>query len=384
MRAKGILLATIICAALFVGTDHYAAIAQPDGQAAPEPAPQPAPPEAGPQPAPRPNPAEDEALRESIQKGLDYLARVQTAEGAIGEQNRLAATSLAGMAFLSGGNFPGRGKYCKNVEMAIRFIVDKTAAPSGYLQLESSNMYSHGFAMLFLAEVYGTIPPYMELQPKVLRVLKKSVDLLERCQGPEGGWWYNPTKNNQGQGADISVTVCETNALRAARNGGIAVDKRVIQKALECVKVAQNSDGGFSYRVINGKGTGGSALPRSAGAVCILQALGAYDDPATQKGLEYLVKNTAATGFKNTSWPFYAAYYLSQAMLMGGDKYWTKWWPVVKKDLVSLQQADGSWAGEGGKGVGTGMALIVLQMPNHYLPIYQEGIEGNRPPSASE
>jgi hypothetical protein len=353
---------------LFTGSSLYS---QPE----PEPAP-PAEAQPAPQPGPQPAPGADEALRSSVQKGLDFLARVQTAEGDIADQNKLAGTSLAGMAFLSGGNLPGRGKYCKNVEMAIRFIVDKTATPSGYMQLESSNMYSHGFATLFLAEAYGTIPPYMKLQPKVLKVLKKSVDLLERCQSPEGGWWYNPTKNNAGQGADISVTVCETNALRAARNCGVAVDKRVIEKALACVKKAQNTDGGFSYRVYIERpgGDNDSQVPRSAGAVCILQALGAYNDTATQKGLEYLTKNTK-TGFKNTSWQFYAAYYLSQAMLMGGTKYWSNWWPIVKKDMLSMQQGDGSWSGEGGKGVGTGMALIVLQMPYRYLPIYQEGIE---------
>ena len=360
MRVKGLSLAILLCGVLLAGSSAF----PDDGQ--PQPPPQPAPPV---------NPAGDEALRNGIQKGLDVLARLQTPQGDIGEQNKLASTSLAGMAFLSGGNLPGRGKYCKNVEMAIRFIVDNTATPSGYLQLEGSNMYSHGFATLFLAESYGTIPPYMKLQPKVFKVLKKSVDLIERCQSLEGGWWYNPQKNTGGSGADISVTVCETNALRAARNCGIAVDKRVIEKALKCVKKAQNGDGGFSYRVyVDRPNDGDSQLPRSAGAVCVLQALGAYNDPETQKGLEYLMKNTEG-GFKNASWRFYAAYYLSQAMLMGGEKYWVKWWPLIKADMLSQQSGDGSWQGEGGKGYGTAVALIILQMPYRYLPIYQEGIE---------
>jgi len=366
MRTIGLSLAILLFGLLLTG-----AAAFPQGEQ-PQPAPQPAPPSAA---------MTDEALRNGVQRGLDFLASVQTAQGDIGEQNKLATTSLAGMAFLSGGNVPGRGKYCKSVEMAIRFIVENTATPGGYFQYENSNMYSHGFATLFLAEAYGMIPPYLKLQPKVLRVLKKSVDLMERCQSVEGGWWYNPQKNNAGQGADISVTVCETNALRAARNCGIAVDKRVIEKALKCVKQAQNGDGGFSYRVYVERGNDGdSQLPRSAGAVCILQALGAYNDPETQKGLEYLMKNTEG-GFKNASWRFYAAYYLSQAMLMGGEKYWAKWWPVVKADMLSTQQGDGSWQGEGGKGYGTAVALIILQMPYRYLPIYQEGIENadNRP-----
>jgi hypothetical protein len=367
MRVKGLSLAILLCGVLLSGASAFSDDAQPQ-----------------PAPAPAAKPVDDEAFRSGIQKGLDVLARMQTPQGDIGKQNKLASTSLAGMAFLSGGNFPGRGKYCKNVEMAIRFIVENTATPSGYLQFEASNMYSHGLATLFLAESYGTIPPYMKLQPKVLKVLKKSVDLIEKCQGPEGGWWYDPRRDTSGNGADISVTVMETNALRAAREAGTGVDKRVIENALKCVKIAQNQDGGFCYRVhvSTGNDGGGSLLPRSAGAVCILLALGDYTDVAVKKGLGYLKANTT-TGLKpETPWWYYAAYYVSQAYFMSGEENWREWWPRIRDVLLSKQDADGSWQGEGGRGYGTAVALIILQMPYRYLPIYQEGIEGGKTSSS--
>lgn len=364
MRAIGLLMAVFLSGVLLAGAQVFSQD----------------------EPAPPPAPAADEALRNSIKKALESLAAVQDRNtGAIGEQPyRLATTSMAGMAFLSGGNVPGRGLYGRNVELAIRFILDNAVTPSGYLQLDGSNMYSHGFAALFLAESYGMIPPYTKLQPRVLKALKKAVDLIERCQSPEGGWWYNPQKNSGGQGADISVTVCETNALRAARNCGVAVDKRVIENALKCVKSAQNGDGGFSYRVYVGRGgEGGSEFPRSAGAVCILQTLGKWDDATTQKGIKYL-KDKTKGGLVGVNWYFYAVYYMSQAMFMSGDTNWNEWWPKIKADLIKLQQPDGSWQGqEGGKGFGTAVALIILQMPYRYLPIYQEGIE-KAPPTPAE
>jgi hypothetical protein len=331
-------------------------------------------------PPPKPGVEKDSALDESVRKGLEYLAKSQDPNtGAIGDPSyKLASTSLAGMAFLSGGNLPGRGLYGKNVEMAIRFILNNATSPSGYMQHESSNMYSHGFATLFLAEAYGTVPPYMKLQPKMYKVLKKSIDLIERCQSPEGGWWYNPTKSNAGQGADISVTVCETNALRAARNCGVAVDKRVVENALKCVKGAQNDDGGFSYRTyVERRNDGSSAVPRSAGAVCILQSLGAYTDLETQKGIDYLKRSAVdqKVDMSQLGATYYALYYLSQSMFMSGMKNWNEWWPKVKALLLSKQGPDGGWQGEGGKGYGTAVALIILQMPYRYLPIYQEGIE---------
>jgi hypothetical protein len=320
---------------------------------------------------------QDPVLKNSLAKGFDYLvAQQDKATGVIGRENKLASTSLAGMAFLSAGNLPGRGKYCRNLELAIEFVVDKAAAPNGYLSFEASNMYAHGLAMMFLAEAYGTIPVYSPLERKVRRVLRQAANLLEKCQGEEGGWWYNPIKDSGGGGSDISITVMETNALRAARVGGISVDKRVIAKAVQCTKIAQNADGGFSYRVFkNGKNSGGSALPRSAGAVCILLALGiSADDPAVQKGLAYLKDNAKEGIPKETGHWYYTAYYLSQALFMSGKANWDAWWPKIREDLLKRQQADGSWKGEGGSAYGTAIALIVLQMPYRFLPLYQEGI----------
>jgi hypothetical protein len=325
----------------------------------------------------------DEKTRLAIQKGLKYLSDIQEkSTGAFGTDNKLAATSLAGMAFLSGGNLPGRGLYGKNVELALTFILSNAVMPTGYIQIAGSNMYSHGFAALFLAECYGAIPPYMKLDVKVRKALTKAVQLLEKCQNAEGGWWYDPQKNSGVQGADISVTVCETNALRAARNCGVTVDKRVIEAALKCVKAAHNqNDGGFSYRVNNGKGSGGSEFPRSAGAVCILQALGAYDTPEAKAGIRFLLERSTPEKKGQMQFAgafmYYACYYASQAMFMSGKENWDRWWPYIRDVMLGQQQPTGGWPpGEGqNPAYGTAISLIVLQMPYRYLPIYQEGVD---------
>lgn len=365
------MLALIACGLVLAG----GLVARGQGEAPPA-----ATPEGG---TPRPTEMDDKT-RDAIDKGMKFLASIQDrSTGGFGDQNKLVATSLAGMAFLSGGNLPGRGLYGKNVEDAVNFILTNAVMPTGYLQFQMSNMYTHGFTALFLAEAYGTLPPYTKLEPRVRKALGKAIELLEKCQNPEGGWWYEPQKNSGGQGADISVTVCETNALRAARNCGIAVDKRVIEKALKCVKAAANPGGGFSYRVYAGRGGDGqSAFARSAGAVCILEALGAYKEKETKAGLKYLVDNGlpkqggVQLQFAG-SYLYYASYYASQAMFMAGKSYWDKWWPFIRDVLVGQQQPDGSWPpGEGqNKAYSAGISLIVLQMPFRYLPIYQEGVE---------
>jgi hypothetical protein len=238
-------------------------------------------------------------------------------------------------------------------------------------------MYSHGFATMFLAEVYGMLPPRTELGPRVRKVLVEAIRLIEEVQDGEGGWWYEPVKAN-GSGADISVTVCETMALRAAKDAGIEVDKRVVNRAIKCVTNAANkSDGGFAYRVQGGRATTESAFERTAAGVCILQGLGVYNEEVTQRGLNYLMERlpSEATVSARNRFYYYGCYYSTQAMFTAGGDRWKKWYRGISMELLGKQSTKGSWpSGEGGDAYAAGMALIVLQIPYRYLPIL-EGTE---------
>jgi hypothetical protein len=59
-------------------------------------------------------------------------------------------------------------------------------------------------------------------------------------------------------------------------------------------------------------------------------------------------------------------------MYLAGGEHWRAWWPAIREELLARQGADGSWSdGQNGNAYGTAMALIVLQMPKRYLPIFQ-------------
>ena len=52
---------------------------------------------------------------------------------------------------------------------------------------------------------------------------------------------------------------------------------------------------------------------------------------------------------------------------------WSAWWPAIREELIATQQAEGNWQDPAvGDVYGTAMALIVLQMPKRYLPIFQK------------
>ncbi len=68
---------------------------------------------------------------------------------------------------------------------------------------------------------------------------------------------------------------------------------------------------------------------------------------------------------------FYGHYYAAQAMWIRGGDDWNQWYPAIRDELVSKRLAQGYWNDSVGSYYGTAMALIILQMPNNYLPIFQ-------------
>ncbi|HUU82469.1 MAG TPA: prenyltransferase/squalene oxidase repeat-containing protein [Phycisphaerae bacterium] len=303
------------------------------------------------------------ALTSAAEQGLAWLALQQKEDGSFGSLSHygrhVGITGLAGLAFMADGNTPGRGRYCDVVEGCVAFILDHSSE-SGLLAAETSHgpMYGHGFATLFLAEVYGMSP-----RPELREALRKAVRLIVSTQNEEGGWRYQPVRHD----ADLSVTVCEIMALRAARNAGIFVEKSTVDGAIEYVKKSQNPDGGFRYML----NSGGSAFARSAAGVAALQYAGIYQGPEIEGGLEYIARFIPPTE-QSVGHMFYGHYYAAQAMFLAGDRQWRPWWPAVRDDLLARQTDEGFWRGQAGTEYGTAMALIILQMPNRLLPIFQK------------
>jgi hypothetical protein len=312
-------------------------------------------------------------LDRAVAKGLEYLASEQTDDGSFGSGRygkNIAVTALACIALMADGNLPGRGKYGKNVQKGLEFVLS-SSTETGLLAADSTNgpMYGHGFATLFLGEVYGMTKGGGEtnLSTRVHEALVKACTLIQRSQNNEGGWRYNPVPYD----ADISVTICQIMALRSARNAGIEVPKETIDKAVEYVRKCQNPDGGFRYQDT----TGVSAWPRSAAGVASLYYAGIYQDDAIDRGVKY-VMNAGYPGANNPNSGahyFYGHYYSVQCMYLAGGQSWARWWPAVRRELLDKQLKDGSWADPSvGPAYGTAMALIILQMPKRFLPIFQK------------
>jgi squalene cyclase len=249
----------------------------------------------------------------AIEKGLAFLASRQAKNGSWSEgQSGAGITGLAGLALMSGGNLPGRGKYGDNVQRAVEYVL-AASQESGLIAADNSHgpMYGHGFATLFLGEVYG-----MTGDDDVKEKLQKAVRLIQKTQNREGGWRYQPVPYD----ADISVTITEIMALRVAS----------------------------------------------------LYYGGVFEGNDLKRGLEYLIQFVPGKGMSDSEGHyFYGHYYAVQAMFLAGGDYWAKWYPAIRDQLIARQnKTTGGWSGDVTDEYATALALIVLQMPHRYLPVF--------------
>lgn len=306
---------------------------------------------------------------QSINKGLAYLARVQREDGSFGTgiyASNVGVTALSGMAFLAAGHTPDRGKYGEVVSKTVQFLLSRSRASGLIIEPKSRShgpMYGHGFATLFLAEVYGMLSD-KEQSTELRTKLKKAVELIVNSQNEEGGWRYNPIPKE----ADMSVTVCQIMALRAARNSGIHVPKTTIDRCIEYVKKCQNPDGGFSYQLNQRRE---SEFPRSAAGIVALYSAGLYDAQEIESAVDYVNK------FLNrqiSTHYYYGHYYAVQAMWFHGGESWKQWYPFIRQELIKNQnQKEGYWDHHDQhicNEYRTAMACLILQLPNQYLPIF--------------
>ena len=329
----------------------------------------------------------------AVEKGLSYLAMHQNPDGSwtdrVGRKVHMTyrgtvaphvgVTGLAGIAFLAHGVLPGQGSagfvmkngrkisYCDVLEKALEYVMSRVSAANGFISANGSRMYSHAFATLFLAEVYGT-GSYRDAE-KVRRSLKNAIRLIVNAQNAEGGWRYRPGA----QDSDMSITVCQVMALRAARNAGVEVPLGTIQGAVNYVKKSfVPGVGAFTYQLgLEFRGVHSRWTPAlTAAGVTTLYSAGEYDAFQINEGLRYILRERPMRGEARYTFDYYYfQYYAVQAAFQKGGTYWERWYDSIRQDLLLLQESDGRWTDLVGANYATAMASIILQYPNQYLPI---------------
>jgi hypothetical protein len=309
----------------------------------------------------------DERTTQVLEGAMRFLAQRQSPGGGWagnGNNHQAAITAYVLNAFLANGHVPGEGPHGQTVQRGVDFLLD-CVRPDGYVAAPTgeNNMYGHGIATIVLGETYG-----MTRDERLRPALERAVRLIIQTQNNQGGWRYQPRVAD----ADISVTVLQVTALRVAKNSGLDVPQRTIDRATSYVRACfHEQSGGFTYQ----SGGGAPGFARTCAAIYSLQVLGHYDDPMVLRGAEYARR----TYGNQMEWFTYGNFYGAPAHYMIGGDAWTQWYTLARNRLLPAVLTDGErsyWRPlEGGNGqndvFATAVYATVLAMPYQYLPLYQ-------------
>lgn len=335
-----------------------------------------------------------ESIDLAVRRGLDWLVGQQQACGGwLGDAGHkqgddyevflpaeLTATlggahagvsAIAGLAFLADGQVPDQGPYAGTLDRVVAYLLSRQNQ-FGYFEDGGSRMYSHSFATLFLAQVHGMFPRRTN---EIEAALRKAVDFTQQAQNEHGAWRYLPFTIE----ADLSVTVCQVQALRAAKDAGIPVSASVIDRVIDYVRDSRieygSWQGAYYYKIHGRSARTKTSFTVNAAAVTTMHSAGLYEEREYATALDYVRESyeDLSDRYPDHFYFWYGNYYAAQALLIEGGERWRSYWPRLRDDLLERQRADGSWRNSEGPGdcFSTAVACILLRVPAQYLPIFQ-------------
>lgn len=387
-----------------------------------------------------PDEALQKAIDEAIQRGADYLRSVQKDSGMIGGathrkgfQYEIGTTALAGLALLAAGEKQGDDA----VDRAMAYCRRKDTLRGG---AGTRTTYDTGTLLMFVAAYYrgpeehgkgpggGTVTARDRGNPcKFPEDVRKWVaDMamwLVSVQEADGGWGYPRPRE------DMSNTQYALLGLRAARDCGGKVPRRVFKRVIERVLAIQEQDGPKVPRTIGGDEKGGRRYKINAGdrargwsyltspflatgsmttsgigclAICHdALLLHEVDRRGNRKRhqlysqkLEHAVRRSIQDGFswldinftvernpgKNApAWHFYYLYGLERAAIFAGRTLIGEhdWYILGSRYLLGRQRSNGSWStGTLGHGeyepsdvLDTAWAILFLKKATRPMPV---------------
>jgi len=313
-------------------------------------------------------------VREMYEKGLTWLEKNQDNTGrwtGSGGDAGPGVTGLCLMTFLAYGEDPNFGAYNPTVRKAVQAIITDQNAKTGYI---GTSMYHHGFAMLALAEAYGAVDERLlwegaKTDDSRRRSIGEALELAVRTaitsqnKNSVGGWRYSPDASD----ADTSVSGSIMVGLLAARNAGIEVPDKNIDKAIAYFTSMTSTSGQVAYA----GGLGGfDNSPARVSIATLVYSISGRKDLKEFKATSTFLK---ASDSNETSDHYgeYTAYYKAQALFQADIGAWEKWNKSLIQDLKAKQKSDGHFDGNYGAPVATSMSLLSLALNFRFLPIYE-------------
>jgi hypothetical protein len=320
----------------------------------------------------------------SADRGAEWLVKAQNKDGSWGmdqkTQPNVAATAIAGLALLSGGNTDREGPNPQNVK-ALKACVDylltrgkKTKLGHDIAEGEQSEVQTYVgvyaptfYSVIFLSQIYGNraLDLPSDAYGEIKEVLTKLAETISKAQETDGSWHKNTYSS-------LQSTCLAWMALRSANSCGIPIRHATIEKTLKFIRSQYNNgsklfDGGNSQNMIYATCSG----------VRIMHGMGLWnekeDREAVKAFLNLVVKGQYSQQFLTITGEDYpAALMMTHALIKQGGENWETWFGYVRTKLLKFQNKDGSWTATSclqGRTFSTACSVLCLQTPYRLLPL---------------
>ena len=353
--------------------------------------------------APPPPPSETE-IRKSIDRGCEFLKKIQNKDGSWGSARRtkglnifapvpgshrafrLAVTALSISALIE--NKSDDEKYLGTIRKAQDHLLENLPNLRRATPMAIYNVWAHSYGLQALARMHE-LTKASDQRKKIEVVMAQQVQMLQRYESVDGGWGYYDfnLQTKQPSGSSISfVNATGLVALREAQDRGIEIPKRLTDRAIAAIRRQKLPDHSYlygeylKYRPRRGINRPAGSLGRSHACNFALQVWG--DETITEEVhkicLDRLIKRNGwlDMGRKrpvpHESWAAVAGYFFYYSHLYASfciETLNAKDQPAYKQALatilVPLQEKDGSWWDfpfyDYHQQYGTAMALLSLK-----------------------
>lgn len=334
--------------------------------------------------------------------------------------SRTAATAMALLPFYGAGYThlapDGKGnKYQKTIADGINFLKYRAVmTKNGYdfrQGLLGQGMYIQGIVVLALCEAYE-----MTGDETLRSYAQQGVRFIEMAQRSDGGWRYHTPQDTdfiKDVSGDTAVTGWQVMALKSAVSAGLTVHPGTLYKVSHFLDTVQNDDGSlYHYLPIKNENSTAKMYATTAIGLLLRQYLGwRSDHNGMKRGTAHLVKwlnesnrdweqikkgnfldgkrqlavNFGEKDRKLFVYNVYFSFYAALALQNIGGSDWQKSFPKLRELIIENQvkgiragHENGSWLfhdlylNDGGRLLNTALAVLVLETPYRYLPLYRQ------------
>jgi hypothetical protein len=303
--------------------------------------------------------------------GREVYAVLGQDRGATGAKADAGVSGLALLALLGAGHTPSDGDYAEHVERGLDYLA-RLQRPNGDLGGDAeffARMYCHSMATFAAGEAYA-LTKDESLHPLAARGASYS---LAAQHAVDGGWRYLPN-----QPGDTSQLGWQLMALKSAQAGGVDVPAVTWTRMERFLRnVSRGHAGGLAaYQPVGAPTRSMTAEALYCRQLLTGRADGGLDPAALDEAIDAMLKETPSPKQVNLYYWYYATLALHQAQHASPESAaaWRRWNDALTETLVATQNSDGSWpagcvwGGYGGRVYTTSLACMCLEVYYRYAP----------------